>query len=67
MISTTVSDPDMMKIVYVLALTSSFMFAELIYGYLSNSLGLISDAFHMLCDSFAMAVGLVAAYLAKRQ
>ena len=38
---------------------------ELIYGYVTNSLGLISDAFHMLFDCLALLIGLIAAYLAQ--
>eukprot|EP01097_Dermamoeba_algensis_P009563 TRINITY_DN676_c0_g1_i1.p1 TRINITY_DN676_c0_g1~~TRINITY_DN676_c0_g1_i1.p1 ORF type:complete len:449 (-),score=77.47 TRINITY_DN676_c0_g1_i1:111-1457(-) len=42
-----------------------FMFVELVYGLYSNSLGLISDAFHMLFDCTALAIGLWAAVIAK--
>ena len=43
----------------------AFMFVEIIYGYLTNSLGLISDAAHMCFDCTALLVGLVASYIAK--
>lgn len=43
----------------------AFMFVEIIYGYLTNSLGLISDAVHMAFDCLALLVGLIAAYLAQ--
>ncbi|VDP88535.1 unnamed protein product [Echinostoma caproni] len=39
----------------------SFTFVELLYGVWTNSLGLISDGFHMLFDSTALVVGLYAA------
>ena len=42
-----------------------FMFVEVLYGYLTNSLGLISDAIHMAFDCLALLVGLIAAYLAQ--
>lgn len=42
-----------------------FMFVEVLYGYLTNSLGLISDAVHMIFDCLALLVGLIAAYLAQ--
>mmetsp|Transcript_6794 Transcript_6794/g.5941 ORF Transcript_6794/g.5941 Transcript_6794/m.5941 type:complete len:302 (+) Transcript_6794:420-1325(+) len=42
-----------------------FMFVEVVYGYLTNSLGLISDAIHMAFDCLALLVGLIAAYLAQ--
>ncbi|KAF6198612.1 hypothetical protein GE061_008364 [Apolygus lucorum] len=37
-----------------------FAFAELFYGILSNSLGLISDAFHMFLDCTCLVTSLVA-------
>lgn len=40
------------------------MFVELAYGVYSNSLGLISDAFHMLSDCLSLLVALFAAYIA---
>jgi len=40
------------------------MFVELSYGVYSNSLGLISDAFHMLSDCLSLLVALFAAYIA---
>ena len=42
-----------------------FMFVEVLYGYLTNSLGLISDAVHMAFDCLALLVGLIASYLAQ--
>ncbi len=40
-----------------------FMVVELCYGIYSNSLGLISDAFHMLSDCLSLLVALYAAYI----
>lgn len=40
-----------------------FMFVELGYGIYSNSLGLISDSFHMLSDCLSLLVALAAAYI----
>ena len=39
------------------------MFVEFLYGYWSNSLGLISDACHMLFDCITLVIGLMASYL----
>jgi cobalt-zinc-cadmium efflux system protein len=39
---------------------------ELIGGYLSNSLALLSDAGHMVTDALAIALGFVAAHISKR-
>ena len=40
-----------------------FTFIELIYGAWTNSLGLISDGFHMLFDCSALVMGLYAAVM----
>jgi len=42
-----------------------FMFVELLYGIWTNSLGLISDACHMLFDCTALAIGLAASVISK--
>lgn len=49
-----------------LALTSSFMVAEVIAGVLTNSLALISDAAHMLTDAAASAIALAAVQVGKK-
>ncbi|KAJ2848497.1 putative zinc transporter msc2 [Coemansia brasiliensis] len=48
-----------------LLLNLSYMVVQIIYGYITNSLGLISDAIHMLFDCMALAIGLVAAVMSK--
>ena len=53
------------KIFIFLCANLLFMLVEFSYGIFSNSLGLISDAFHMLFDSFALAVGLAASVISK--
>jgi solute carrier family 30 (zinc transporter), member 5/7 len=42
------------------------MFVEALYGYWSNSLGLISDAIHMCFDCTALAIGLYASYISRQ-
>ena len=39
------------------------MFVEFFYGIYSNSLGLISDAFHMFSDCCSLLIALTAAYV----
>ena len=39
------------------------MFIEMGYGLYANSLGLISDAFHMLADCLTIFIALVATYM----
>ena len=43
-----------------LVLNLSFAFVELFYGVWTNSLGLISDSFHMFFDCTGLLAGLVA-------
>lgn len=43
----------------------AFTFIELLYGAWTNSLGLISDGFHMLFDSTALLMGLYAALMSR--
>src|SRR5262245_25325358 len=50
----------------VLALTFTYMLAEVVGGYLSNSLALLSDAGHMLTDVAALALSLFAVRFASR-
>lgn len=49
-----------------LALTGTFLFAEVIGAYVFNSLALLSDAAHMLTDTLALAVALVAIRVGRR-
>ncbi|XP_076439815.1 LOW QUALITY PROTEIN: zinc transporter 7-like [Babylonia areolata] len=48
-----------------LVLNLSFAFVELFYGVWTNSLGLISDSFHMFFDCTALLAGLVASVIAR--
>jgi len=51
---------------FALALTGSFLVAEVIGGVLTGSLALISDAAHMLTDAAALAIALAAIRIARR-
>lgn len=42
-----------------------FMFIQFFYGFVSGSLGLLTDSIHMLFDCLGLAVGLVAAVMAR--
>ncbi|CAK88879.1 unnamed protein product (macronuclear) [Paramecium tetraurelia] len=61
------NNSDSKKLMIQLSLNFSFMFVELIYGWISNSLGLITDSLHMLIDSSALAIALFASFMAKRK
>lgn len=49
-----------------LGVTASFFIVELAGGILTNSLALLTDAWHMLNDVFALVFALLAAWLAQR-
>ncbi|WVT74390.1 cation diffusion facilitator family transporter [Sinorhizobium chiapasense] len=49
-----------------LGLTGGFMLAEVVGGILTGSLALISDAMHMLTDTAALAIALVAIQVGRR-
>ncbi len=54
------------RVLLVLCLTATYMVAEAIGGFVSNSLALIADAGHMLADVAALIVSLMAFVLASR-
>lgn len=49
-----------------LVISAVYFFAEVIAGFITNSLALISDAGHMLSDIGALALSLCAFYFARR-
>src|SRR4051812_45069990 len=54
------SDPNSRNLLFFLLLNFSFAFVELFYGVWTNSLGLISDSFHMFFDCTGLLAGLAA-------
>ncbi|GAB2288781.1 hypothetical protein Dimus_023091 [Dionaea muscipula] len=53
------------KIAMFLLINAGYMVVEFVAGFMSNSLGLITDACHMLFDCAALAIGLYASYISK--
>ena len=53
------SDKNSRNLLGFLVLNLFFAFVELFYGVWTNSLGLISDAFHMFFDCTGLLAGLV--------
>lgn len=54
------------RLKFALAVSAVYFFAELIGGFLTNSLALLSDAGHMLSDIAALALSLFAFRIARR-
>ena len=57
---------EALRLKLALAISFIYFFAELIGGFLTNSLALLSDAGHMLSDIAALALSLFAFRIAKR-
>ncbi|CAK7265105.1 Putative zinc transporter msc2 [Sporothrix epigloea] len=56
---------DSRRILYFMTLNFAFMTVQAFYGYVTDSLGLLSDSIHMFFDCVALAVGLFAAVASK--
>ncbi|GFO10834.1 Zinc transporter 7 [Plakobranchus ocellatus] len=59
------SEKTSRRLLGFLILNLSFAFVELLYGIWTNSLGLISDSFHMFFDCTALLAGLVASVISR--
>lgn len=51
---------------WALGITVAFLVAEVVGGYLANSLALLADAGHMLTDAGALALSLFVAWFSRR-
>jgi len=54
------------RLALVLALTAGYAAAEVIGGWMANSLALLADAGHMLTDIMALSLALIASWVARR-
>ena len=60
-----VTEGNVKKLTFALALTSTFLIVEVIAGFMTQSLALLSDAAHMFTDAAALAIALVAIKIGK--
>jgi cobalt-zinc-cadmium efflux system protein len=60
------ADRSQSILAWALGLTLFFAGVEVVFGFISNSLALISDAGHMVTDSAALGLALLAQLIAKR-
>eukprot|EP00123_Amoebidium_parasiticum_P001849 comp13050_c0_seq1/m.8322 comp13050_c0_seq1/g.8322 ORF comp13050_c0_seq1/g.8322 comp13050_c0_seq1/m.8322 type:complete len:406 (-) comp13050_c0_seq1:536-1753(-) len=60
-----IKDKDSRNLFFFLCINLTMAFVELAYGMWTNSLGLISDSFHMLFDCTALLVGLICSVVAR--
>ncbi|KAJ8289157.1 hypothetical protein COCON_G00018160 [Conger conger] len=54
------------RLIFMLILTTVFFVAEIVAGYMGNSIALVSDSFNMLSDLISLCVGLTAARVSRR-
>ena len=60
-----VTEGNAKKLTFALALTTTFLIVEVIAGFITQSLALLSDAAHMFTDAAALAIALVAIKISK--
>ncbi|KAH7313195.1 cation efflux family-domain-containing protein [Rhexocercosporidium sp. MPI-PUGE-AT-0058] len=65
LLHTILADKDSRRIFYFMSLNFAFMIVQACYGFLTDSLGLLSDSIHMFFDCLALGVGLFAAVASK--
>jgi Co/Zn/Cd efflux system component len=54
------------RLVSMFGLTSSFFLVEIIVGYVTNSMALVADSFHMLSDIAALTVAFISVKMAPK-
>ncbi|KAL2099033.1 hypothetical protein ACEWY4_005513 [Coilia grayii] len=54
------------RLIFMLVITVIFFVAEIVAGYMGNSIALVSDSFNMLSDILSLCVGLTASYVSRR-
>jgi len=59
------TEKDSRRIFYFMMINFAFMTVQAFYGYVTDSLGLLSDSIHMFFDCVALLVGLLAAVMSK--
>ena len=57
---------DSRRLRWALALTAAFLVAEVVGGFVSNSLALLADAGHMLTDTAALALSLFVVWFSRQ-
>lgn len=60
-----VTEGNVKKLTFALMLTTLFLIVEIVAGFITQSLALLSDAAHMFTDAAALAIALVAMKIGK--
>lgn len=54
------------RLLSMLWLTTSFFFVEIVVGYITNSMALVADSFHMLSDVAALVIAFLSVKVRQR-
>lgn len=58
---------DQARLKAMLALTVLFFFVEIIVGYITNSMALIADSFHMFSDAIALIIAFISVRMSPKK
>ena len=54
------------RLVSMFGLTGSFFLVEIVVGYVTNSMALVADSFHMLSDIAALIIAFISVKMAPK-
>ncbi|XP_048083990.1 zinc transporter 10-like [Alosa alosa] len=54
------------RLIFMLVISVIFFVAEIVAGFMGNSIALVSDSFNMLSDVLSLCVGLTASWVSRR-
>ena len=55
------------RLLGMLGMTGSYMLVELVVGYMTNSMALVADSFHMLSDVIALIVAFLSVRMSPKE
>jgi cation diffusion facilitator family transporter len=55
------------RLMTMIVLTTSFFFVEIIVGYVTNSMSLVADSFHMLGDIAALSISFLSVKMSPKK
>ena len=55
------------RLLFMLSLTTAFFFVEISVGYITNSMALVADSFHMLSDVVALIIAYVSVRMSPKK
>lgn len=55
------------RILFMLSLTTTFFLIEIIVGYITNSMALVADSFHMLSDLVALVIAYISVLMSPKK